>query len=86
MFTSLSSWFKQPTTVAGISGLVGTLAGLATGGVSLSSAAPLAVSALVAMVLPDNTAAAKAAQATAADALSVVSALTKKPTAVPPAS
>lgn len=63
---SLQSWLKQPTTVAGLSGIVGTGTALLMHQTDLAHALPLIVGSLVAALLPDNTAAkAEAADLTA---------------------
>ena len=50
-----AAWMQQPTSVAGVSGLVGVAVGVATHQLSpLQAAVPLAA-ALVAILLPDNT-------------------------------
>jgi hypothetical protein len=48
-------WSRQPTTVAGISALLATFAGLALGQLSFTQAVPLLVGAAVSAILPDNT-------------------------------
>ncbi len=59
---SLLSWLRQPTTIAGISGLVATIAALATRQLTLAQALPLLAGASVSMALPDNTGARQAAE------------------------
>ncbi len=51
------AWLKQPTTIAGIAALVGDAVVVATGGVSWRVELPIAAGSLIAMALPDNTAA-----------------------------
>jgi len=80
---SFLTWFRQPTTVAGFSALIGTGMGVLTGSVTAPSAASLAVGALVAMLLPDNTAAAQASQVAAGDLVTLGETLVTKPTLVP---
>jgi hypothetical protein len=48
------AWLRQPTTVAGISTLFGTLSALVTQQVSWAQAMPLIVGGLAAIALPDN--------------------------------
>jgi hypothetical protein len=78
---NLLAWFKQPTTVAGFSTLVGTVMGVLTGSVNVPTAISLAVGSLVAMVIPDNTAAAQASKAAAGDLLNLGQALVTTPAA-----
>jgi ABC-type branched-subunit amino acid transport system permease subunit len=52
---TLLAWSRQPTTVAGISALLATLAGLALGQLSFTQAVPLLIGAVVSAILPDNT-------------------------------
>jgi len=72
---SILSWFKQPTTVAGFSALVGTAMGFFTGSVTLPAAISVAVGSLVAMILPDNSGAAAASKAAASDLVTLGQAL-----------
>jgi hypothetical protein len=53
----LSAWLRQPTTVAGISALLGTVVAVLLGQMSVAAAVPLVTGAAVSMVLPDNSAA-----------------------------
>jgi len=53
----LSTWVRQPTTVAGISALLGTAVAVLLGQMSFAAAVPLVAGAAVSMVLPDNSAA-----------------------------
>jgi hypothetical protein len=53
----LSVWLRQPTTVAGISALLGTVVAVLLGQMSVAAAVPLVTGAAVSMVLPDNSAA-----------------------------
>jgi hypothetical protein len=53
----LSTWLRQPTTVAGISALLGTAVAVLLGQMSFAAAVPLVAGAAVSMVLPDNTSA-----------------------------
>jgi hypothetical protein len=78
---NIISWFKQPTTVAGFSALVGTAMGFATGSVTMPAAISVAVGSLVAMILPDNSGAAQASKAAANDLVTLGQALVTKPAA-----
>jgi hypothetical protein len=79
---TILSWFRQPTTVAGFSTLIGTAMGVATGSVNASTALSLAVGSLVAMLVPDNTAAVQASKMATGDLVTLGEALVKKPTIV----
>ena len=61
----LSAWLRQPTTVAGISALLGTVVAVLLGQVSLVAAVPLVAGAAVSMVLPDNSVARRQASTVA---------------------
>ncbi len=63
------AWTRQPTTVAGLSTLCGTLAALLTAQVGWQSALPLLVASLVGIVLPDNAGAKMAIEHLVADAV-----------------
>lgn len=78
--TSLMAWLQSPTTVGGISGLVGVAAGLLSGGVSLHTALPLATTFLVAMILPDNTQAKVMAAQTVTDLDAFIESIVTKTT------
>jgi hypothetical protein len=69
---SILAWARQPTTVTGFSALCGTLLALLTHQMSLGSAAPILVSGLVGMVLPDNATARSVAGTVVQDAVQVV--------------
>jgi len=58
----LRAWWRQPTTVAGISALVGTTVALVLKQMSLAAAMPLLTGAIVSIVLPDNAGATKQAE------------------------
>jgi hypothetical protein len=79
----LIAWIRQPTTITGLSALAGTAMGVATGSVKWPVALPLSVGSLVAMVLPDNSAAVQASRAATTDLLTLTESLRIKP--VPPA-
>jgi hypothetical protein len=78
---TLLSWFKQPTTVAGFSALVGTAMGFATGSMTLPTALSVAVGSLVAMALPDNTAAVQASKTATSDLVTLGESILTKPAA-----
>jgi hypothetical protein len=69
----LSTWLRQPTTVAGISALLGTLVAVLLGQVSLVAAVPLVAGAAVSMVLPDNTVARQQASTVAQEIVAQIS-------------
>jgi hypothetical protein len=64
---TLLAWSRQPTTVAGISALLATLAGLALGQLNFTQAVPLLVGAAVSAILPDNTNAKQEAESLSRD-------------------
>jgi hypothetical protein len=70
----VSAWIRQPTTVAGISALLGTAVALVLGQMSLTAAIPLLTGAAISMVLPDNSLARQQATAVAQDIVAQVSA------------
>jgi len=47
-------WLRQPTSIAGISTLIGILAGLIARQLTLPQAVPLLAGAISAVILPDN--------------------------------
>ena len=61
------AWVRQPTTVAGISALFGTVVALLLKQISLAAAVPLLTGAAMSMVLPDNSAAKLQAEKLAQD-------------------
>jgi hypothetical protein len=63
----LSTWVRQPTTIAGISALFGTLVALALQQMGWAEAVPLLTGSAISMILPDNTAAKQQAVTVAAD-------------------
>ena len=70
----LSAWIRQPTTVAGISALLGTGMALVLGQMSLAAAVPLLTGAAVSIVLPDNSVARQQAAAVAQQIVAQVTA------------
>jgi hypothetical protein len=50
-------WLQQPTSVAGVSALVGTVSALMLHQITLAQALPLLAGAAASIALPDNTAA-----------------------------
>jgi hypothetical protein len=63
----LRVWLRQPTTVAGISALLGTGVALLLGQLTIAAAIPLLTGAVVSIVLPDNSAAKQQATVVAQD-------------------
>ncbi len=55
---SILAWLRQPTTIAGIAALVGDAIVVATGAVTWRLELPIAAGSVIAMAMPDNTAAA----------------------------
>ncbi len=66
---NLRKFFGQPTTVAGLATLCGTVEAVLTGHLTWQAAVPLVVGALVSVVLPDNTSLTKDAEALATAAV-----------------
>ncbi len=69
----LSTWLRQPTTVAGISALLGTAVAVLLGQMSLAAAVPLVAGAAVSMVLPDNSGARQQATTLAQEVVAQIS-------------
>lgn len=67
---SLIAWSKQPTTITGLSTLLGTLAAIATGQLTVGGALPLLTGALVSIAMPDSGGARIAVERLVADAVS----------------
>ncbi len=84
-FTALVSWFRAPTTIAGLSTMVGTGFAVLSGSVTLYAAFPVLVGSLVAVIIPDNTQAKTTAQALATDVETFASLVVPK-TTIPVAS
>lgn len=80
LFSRLRRWVQQPTTLIGLSLVIGGVAGAATGALSGDMATTLLLSALPSL-LPDNSTARTAAEALIPPA---VSALEKRSTNPPP--
>ncbi len=51
----LKVWLQQPTSVAGLATIFGTLSALLTQQITLAQATPLVAAALVSILVPDNT-------------------------------
>jgi hypothetical protein len=68
-----TTWVRQPTTVAGISALFGTIVALALQQMGWAEAVPLLTGAAISMILPDNTAAKQQAVTVAAEIVNQVS-------------
>lgn len=49
------AWLRQPSSVAGVAAVLGTVSGLLAGQVTVSQAVPLLVGAAASILLPDNT-------------------------------
>jgi len=64
-------WARQPSTVTGISALAAAAAGVASGQMSPSTAIPAAVFGVVAVLLPDNSAAWRDARRLASDTVAL---------------
>ncbi len=63
----LRNWLKQPTSVAGLATLLGTLSALLMRQVSWMQATPLLAGAVCSIVLPDNSRVKSAAEALATE-------------------
>jgi hypothetical protein len=66
---ALLLWLQQPTSVAGLSAIAGTLAALALHQIDAAHAAPLIAASIVSIVLPDNAGARSAADTLTRDLL-----------------
>lgn len=51
---NVRNWIGQPTTGAGMATLLATVSGLASGGMSVTQAIPLAIGAFVGLIWPEN--------------------------------
>jgi hypothetical protein len=65
-------WLQQPTSIAGVSALVGTVSAVLTHQLGWSQAVPLLAGALVSIAIPDNTAVKAAAETLAQDVVSIL--------------
>ncbi len=65
-------WLQQPSSVAGLSAIIGTGSALALHQIGLMQAAPLLAAAIVSIALPDNTAAKGAAEMLARELVSTM--------------
>jgi hypothetical protein len=63
------AWAKQPSTITGVSALAAAAVGVASGQMTFGAAVPAVVFGVVAVLLPDNTAAWADARKLAADAV-----------------
>jgi hypothetical protein len=70
---ALRAWARQPTTVAGISALIGTISGVFLQQITWQQAVPLVAGSLVSIVLPDNSGAAKQVEALASTVVAELS-------------
>ena len=76
----IMTWLQQPTTIAGIAALVGDALVVATGAATWRVELPIAAGSLIAMAMPDNTAAAGLLVKTLRDVLAAIA--TRDPTAI----
>ncbi len=75
MFTSLPAllgFLRQPTTIAGISGLVTTFVAVTTHQMDIGAAVPIVAGSITAILMPDNTGAKTAVQSLATDVVKQV--------------
>jgi hypothetical protein len=63
----VNAWMRQPTSVAGISGVIGTLFAIVLHQVSWAQAIPLLTGSLISILLPDNAAAKASAEGLSQD-------------------
>ncbi len=70
--TTVLTWLRQPTTIAGLAALLGDAVVALTGAASWRVELPLALGSLVAVALPDNTTATALAVRTLRDVLAAV--------------
>lgn len=80
----LRAFLRQPTTVAGLATLLGTLTALLSGQIRPAQAVPLAVGALVSILLPDDSAARSDATRAARDLVALAADLEGKDAAPAP--
>ena len=73
----LIAWLRQPSSVAGISTIVGTAMGVLTGTVTWQIGVPLLAGALAAIVLPDNAGAKTTIEHATADLIAAEQAVIK---------
>ncbi len=71
-------WLQQPTSVAGLSALVGTISALMLHQITLAQALPLLAGAAASIALPDNTAAPLQAEGLARAVVDQVSVIGEK--------
>lgn len=69
---SLADWARQPTTVAGLSAILGTFVALLLHQLSLGAALPLLAGGITSILLPDNSVAKQDAQSFARDVVADV--------------
>ena len=74
------AWLQQPTTIAGVAALVGDAVVMVTGAVTWRVELPIAAGSLIAMAMPDNTAAAGLLVKTLRDLLQAIA--TREPNAI----
>jgi hypothetical protein len=70
-FSLVANWLRQPSSVTGLSALMGAGAGVLGGQLTPTAAIPVLVFGAMAMLLPDNTAARQDARKLAGDALAL---------------
>ena len=78
--SAVVSWLRQPTSIAGLAGLAGTLTAVAAGDLSWLAAAPLLVGGVVALVIPESPKARADSEHLAVDALAA--AASRSPAAI----
>jgi len=65
--TNLRAWIRQPTTVAGISAMAGTIVAMFLQQIGWAQALPLLVGSAMSIILPDNTVAKSQVQSLASE-------------------
>ena len=68
----LQNWLKQPTSVAGLAAMFGTVSALMSQQLTWAQAGPLLVGAVVSIALPDNSAAQTGAVSIASGAIAAI--------------
>jgi hypothetical protein len=74
----LQAWARQPSSVAGIATVFGTLSALLTHQLSLLQATPILAGAVMSIALPDNSEAVSAAETVASTILASATRVTRK--------
>jgi hypothetical protein len=77
MYEAFIAHMKQPTSIAGLNAIIGAIMGYVSGSLSLSATISIAAPGLLAIIMPDNSAAKTAITQVITDLPPVVSAFEK---------